>query len=136
MAAAAAAGKASSCRSGMRPRPRGRAMAWGARGGPASAGAGEQRRPPREAHAGRPPYRGAHGPLPSPSLPAASALPAMRWGRPWGGAGQGPPRGRGGDTPHTPGPPAVPLQSPEASLQTLGMPPIILGCTHTHLPRC
>ena len=71
----------------------------------------------------------------APPLPAASALPATRWGRPWGGAGQGPPRGRGGDTPQTPGAP----RSPSDVLTIAGSistntwdAPRSLGCSHTH----
>lgn len=93
--------------------PGGAAAPWpqGTRGGPASVGAGERRRPPRVAQAGRPPRPGAHPAWP-PWPPWPFRLPA----------GAAPGAGRDGDarraaagTPHRP-------QGPR--------PPQALSCPH------
>lgn len=110
-AAAAAAGKAASCSSGMRPRPCGHAMTARGAGRPRLGGRWEAALPvPRGP---RRPAAQSWGPR-APPLQAASALPASRWGRPWGGAGLG--------RSHPKGPPQLP-QPPEASLQTPEVPP-------------
>lgn len=132
--AAAAAGKAASCSSGMRPRPRGRAITTGGAGRPRLGGrwgAAPPASPGQPTQAGRPAL-GPTGPTPPGCLgPSGFAL-----GPPLGRSGPGAPTRLRRDTPQTAGAPAIPLRSlqpPEASLQTSGVPPKSLGCFHKPL---
>jgi hypothetical protein len=75
------------------------------------------------------PSPGARGPHPP---RAASALPASRWGRPWGGA-----RGHGAPKPQPRGRPAVPRcppRWPEASPKTPKCLSVPTGLHRPHLP--